>query len=536
MSEKSREEALSFKEQILRDLEKAKGNEGIRRESEESMRETEPKSVPESKASDEDLMAASLSAVEKIMDNAPRVSQEPSEEVPASPVDESVAKSIVDRPKKIEKEYNETPTRVAVSYKRESNSESSASEVSTPASESVEIINEIPRRSRRETAKPVKVKKEKKSHFKAFFILFILFLALLSAGGYFGYQYVQASLAPMDANSKTFVTVQIREGANVQEIGSTLESSGLVKHGLVFSLYAKYKHYDDLKSGYYNLKKSMSTDDIIKELQKGGTPEPQEPAIAKLTIPEGYTIEQIAQNVGQLEGDFKDPFTADAFLAKVQDETFIAQEIAKYPNLLESLPKKESGVRYRLEGYLFPATYSIKESTTIESLIDEMLAAMDKTLSTHYKAIKEKNLTVNELLSIASLVEKEGSKTEDRKLIAGVFYNRLNQGIPLQSNIAILYAQGKLGQKISLADDVAIDTAINSPYNVYTNLGLMPGPVDSPSQDAIEASINQTKSQNLYFVANVTDGKVYYAATQEEHDRNVAEHVNSKLTQNGGSN
>ncbi|WP_398575064.1 endolytic transglycosylase MltG [Streptococcus mitis] len=390
----------------------------------------------------------------------------------------------------------------------------------------------MPRRSRRETVKPVK----KKSHLKAFFISLLVFLALISAGGYFGYQYVQSSLLPVDANSKEYVTVQIPEGSNVQEIGSILEHSGVIKHGVIFAFYAKYKNYSDLKAGYYNLQKSMSTEDIIKELQKGGTAEPQEPSLADLTIPEGYTIEQIAQTVGQLKGEFKEPLTADAFLAKVQDDNFISQEIAKYPNLLESLPKKESGVRYRLEGFLFPATYSIKESTTLDSLIDEMLAAMDKTLAPHYSTIKSKNLTVNELLTIASLVEKEGAKTEDRKLIAGVFYNRLNLGIPLQSNIAILYAQGKLGQKISLADDAGIDTSINSPYNVYTNLGLMPGPVDSPSQDAIEASINQTKSENLYFVANVTDGKVYYAVTQEEHDRNVAEHVNSKLAQNGGSN
>ncbi len=88
---------------------------------------------------------------------------------------------------------------------------------------------------------------------------------------------------------------------------------------------------------------------------------------------------------------------------------------------------------------------------------------MDKAMSPYYATIKEKNLTVNELLSIASLVEKEGAKTEDRKKIAGVFYNRLNAGMPLQSNIAILYAQGKLGQKISLADDAGIDTTIDSP-------------------------------------------------------------------------
>lgn len=564
MSEKPREdEKLSFKEQILRDLEKVKRYEGIRQEAAELDEKKSALSVPDTKIADEEVMNASLSAVEKIMENAPRVPQHPSEDVPASPAEElreeapiipshpsqdvpaspseespsrPVTGPEVVRPKKAEKDVNTTPTRVAVSYKTEVQKETQA-EAPRPEpvveAEAVDVISETPRRSRRETVKPVK---KKKSHLKAFFISLLIFLALISAGGYFGYQYVQSSLLPVDANSKEYVTVQIPEGSNVQEIGSALEHSGVIKHGVIFAFYAKYKNYSDLKAGYYNLQKSMSTEDIIKELQKGGTPEPQEPSLADLTIPEGYTIDQIAQAVGQLQGEFKEPLTAEAFLAKVQDDNFISQEVAKYPNLLESLPTKESGARYRLEGYLFPATYSIKESTTIESLIDEMLAAMDKTLTPHYSAIKSKNLTVNELLTIASLVEKEGAKTEDRKLIAGVFYNRLNLGMPLQSNIAILYAQGKLGQNISLADDAGIDTSINSPYNVYTKPGLMPGPVDSPSQDAIEASINQTKSENLYFVANVTDGKVYYAVTQEEHDRNVAEHVNSKLTQNSSSN
>ncbi|CVY80829.1 endolytic transglycosylase MltG [Streptococcus pneumoniae] len=557
MSEKSREEEkLSFKEQILRDLEKVKGYDEVLKEDEAVVR------TPANEPSTEELMADSLSTVEEIMRKAPTVPTHPSQGVPASPADEiqretpgvpshpsqDVPSSPAEesgsrpgpgpvRPKKLEREYNETPTRVAVSYTTaEKKAEQAgpetptpATETPTPATETVDIIRDTSRRSRREGAKPVKPKKEKKSHVKAFVISFLVFLALLSAGGYFGYQYVLDSLLPIDANSKKYVTVGIPEGSNVQEIGTTLEKAGLVKHGLIFSFYAKYKNYTDLKAGYYNLQKSMSTEDLLKELQKGGTDEPQEPVLATLTIPEGYTLDQIAQAVGQLQGDFKESLTAEAFLAKVQDETFISQAVAKYPTLLESLPVKDSGARYRLEGYLFPATYSIKESTTIESLIDEMLAAMDKNLSPYYSTIKSKNLTVNELLTIASLVEKEGAKTEDRKLIAGVFYNRLNRDMPLQSNIAILYAQGKLGQNISLAEDVAIDTNIDSPYNVYKNVGLMPGPVDSPSLDAIESSINQTKSDNLYFVADVTEGKVYYANNQEDHDRNVAEHVNSKL-------
>lgn len=529
MSEKSREEEkLSFKEQILRDLEKVKGYDEVLKEDKAVVR------TPANEPSAEELMADSLSTVEEIMRKAPTVPTHPSQDVPSSPAEESGSRPGPGpvRPKKFEREYNETPTRVAVSYKTaEKKAEQAGPETPTPATETVDIISDTPRRSRREGAKPVKPKKEKKSHVKAFVISFLVFLALLSAGGYFGYQYVQSSLQPVDASSKQYVTVGIPEGSNVQEIGTTLEKAGLVKHGLIFSFYAKYKNYTDLKAGYYNLQKSMSTEDLLKELQKGGTDEPQEPVLATLTIPEGYTIDQIAQAVGQLQGDFKEPLTAEAFLAKVQDENFISQEVAKYSSLLESLPTKDSGARYRLEGYLFPATYSIKESTTIESLIDEMLAAMDKNLSPYYSTIKSKNLTVNELLTIASLVEKEGAKTEDRKLIAGVFYNRLNRDMPLQSNIAILYAQGKLGQNISLAEDVAIDTNIDSPYNVYKNVGLMPGPVDSPSLDAIESSINQTKSDNLYFVADVTDGKVYYANNQEDHDRNVAEHVNSKLNQ-----
>ena len=554
MSENSREEEkLSFKEQILRDLERARERERIAGEGDATPFIPPIENDTLSTFSDleiedsaENAVGDSLASIEDVLKKAPTVlprkDSEPSEIVELKQEDsetEEVTPTRIEavEPKKDEKAFNEVTTRIAVSYKTADKVEAVSSltgNEETFSSEATDRQTDLPSRSRREGVKPAK--KKKKSKAKGCLLTFLVFLVLVAVGGYFGYGYVQESLKPVDASSKDYVTVQIPDGANVQEIGSTLEKSGLVKHGLIFSLYAKYKNYSDLKSGYYNLKKSMSTDELIQELQKGGTPEPQEPILASLTIPEGYTLEQIAQTVGQLQGEFKEPLTSEAFLAKVQDETFISQLVAKYPNLLGSLPTKDSGVRYRLEGYLFPATYTIKNSTTVESLIDEMVAAMDKALSPHYTTIKDKGLTVNELLSIASLVEKEGAKTEDRKTIAGVFYNRLNLGMPLQSNIAILYAEGKLGQKISLADDAAIDTNIDSPYNVYTHLGLMPGPVDSPSLDAIEASVNQTKSDYLYFVANVEDGKVYFAATKEEHDQNVAEHINSKLTQSSSSN
>jgi len=541
LSENSNEEKLSFKEQILRDLERLKkeANEveqtddlfsTLAKPSEATSEKKEPS------ISEEELIAKSVAAVDQLIDNAPTVPERPVlvEEVPEEAAEEvqeeipeAVREEVVESSQSIpeKEENNSIPTRVSVSYRAfdtapEKETVNLASHKEELTSQEATEEADLPRRSRRETVKPAK--KKKKSRLKGFLVTVLVLLILIGAGGFFGLRYAESALQPVDPSSKQYMSVQIPDGANT--------------HGLVFTLYAKYKNYTGLKSGYYNLQKSMSVEDVIKELQKGGTPEPQEVALADLTIPEGYTLEQIAQTVGQLQGDFKEPLTAEAFLAKAQDETFIAQEVAKYPNLLESLPAKDSGVRYRLEGYLFPATYTIKESTTVESLIDSMLAAMDKNLSSHYAAIKEKNLTVNELLTIASLVEKEGAKTEDRKLIAGIFYNRLNLGMPLQSNIAILYAEGKLGQNISLSDDAAIDTSINSPYNVYTKVGLMPGPVDSPSLDAIESSINQTKSEYLYFVANVQDGKVYYATTLEEHDRNVQEHINSKLPQSNSTN
>lgn len=548
MSENSNEEKLSFKEQILRDLERLKKEESLTEQTDDLfsnlMNSSDTKTEERVITPEEELIANSVSTVEQLIENAPAVPPRPDlkEEVAEEAVEEAavdLSQSISDKD-----EINSIPTKVSVSYRTHEKSHedketvgfaTNQEELTTGnANQKNTEVDELPKRSRRESAKPAK--KKKKSRLKGFLVTVLVLLILLGAGGFFGLRYAESALQPVDPSSKQYMTVQIPDGSNAQEIGSTLEKSGVIKNGLVFTLYVKYKNYNELKSGYYNLQKSMSVEDVIKELQKGGTPEPQEVTLASLTIPEGYTLEQIAQTVGQLQGNFKEPLTAEAFLAKVQDENFIAQEVTKYPNLLESLPTKDSGVRYRLEGYLFPATYTIKENTTVESLIDEMLAAMDKNLSSHYATIKEKNLTVNELLTIASLVEKEGAKTEDRKLIAGVFYNRLNLGMPLQSNIAILYAEGKLGQNISLADDAAIDTSIDSPYNDYTKVGLMPGPVDSPSLDAIESSINQTKSDYLYFVANVQDGKVYYATTLEEHDRNVQEHINSKLNQSNSTN
>ena len=156
---------------------------------------------------------------------------------------------------------------------------------------------------------------------------------------------------------------------------------------------------------------------------------------------------------------------------------------------------------------------------------------MNQNLQPYYEKIKTgpNPKTVNEILSIAALTEKEANNDADRRNVAQVFYNRMNVGMTLGSNISILYAEGKLGQKTTLAEDAAVNTSLDSPFNLYLHSGYGPGPVTNPSLSAIKAAVEPTDNNDLYFVADVTTGKVYFSETQAEHDANVQKYVNDKL-------
>ncbi|HEM2542311.1 TPA: endolytic transglycosylase MltG [Streptococcus suis] len=363
-------------------------------------------------------------------------------------------------------------------------------------------------------------------------IMSIVVVAVLVTG-VTGYMWVKSSLEPVNAKATEAIQVEIPEGSSTLEIGKILVDNKLIKNATIFNYYSKIKSYNNFQSGFYNLKQNMSVDDIAKALQESGTPTAQKEAAGKILIVEGYTLTQIAQaitdNTKTEDKNDKTPFTTEQFMATVTNQDFINRMVATYPKLFASLPAADSGVIYQLEGYLFPAVYEYSDETTIGELVEQMIAAMDNRLQPYYETIAAKNLTVNEVLTLASLVEKESSTDEDRRNIASVFFNRLNAAIPLQSNIAILYAQGKLGQETTLAEDAAIDTSIESPYNIYWTPGLMPGPVDSPSLSAIEAVINANTTDYLYFVADVTTGNVYFTNNIDEHNQNVAKYVNAHL-------
>ncbi|HEM3195040.1 endolytic transglycosylase MltG [Streptococcus suis] len=389
------------------------------------------------------------------------------------------------------------------------------------------------RRSSSHRANKQRRKKQDKAAKRIVSVIMSIIVVAVLVTGLTGYMWVKSSLEPVNAKATEAIQVEIPEGSSTLEIGKILVDNKLIKNATIFNYYSKIKSYNNFQSGFYNLKQNMSVDDIAKALQESGTPTAQKEAAGKILIVEGYTLTQIAQaitdNTKTEDKNDKTPFTTEQFMATVTNQDFINRMVATYPKLFASLPAANSGVIYQLEGYLFPAVYEYSDETTIEELVEQMIAAMDNRLQPYYETIAAKNLTVNEVLTLASLVEKEGSTDEDRRNIASVFFNRLNAAMPLQSNIAILYAQGKLGQETTLAEDAAIDTSIESPYNIYWTPGLMPGPVDSPSLSAIEAVINANTTDYLYFVADVTTGSVYFTNNIDEHNQNVAKYVNAHL-------
>ena len=173
---------------------------------------------------------------------------------------------------------------------------------------------------------------------------------------------------------------------------------------------------------------------------------------------------------------------------------------------------KDEKVKYKLEGYLFPATYDYLSEYTIEEIITTMVSKTNEVMKSYRQKIEESDLDVHSVLTLASLVEKEGVNLEDRKRIASVFLNRLEEGMPLQSDISILYALDEHLEYVTIEN-----TEVDSPYNLYKNKGLGPGPFDNPSEESIKATLEPEETDYLYFLADLTTGDVYFSKTFEEH-------------------
>ncbi len=350
-------------------------------------------------------------------------------------------------------------------------------------------------------------------------IVYILTVGILIVAGILaisGYNYVSAGLKPLDKNDKKLVQVEVPSGSSNRQIGDILEEGEVIRDGMVFNFYTKFKNLTNFQAGYYQFSPNMTLDQISKELQQGGSAKPLDDA-SKLTVPEGYDVDKIASLVAK-----KTDFKKEDFIKVMKDDKFFDQLKAQYPDLLTDAGNAKD-VRYRLEGYLFPATYNVHKNRSLEDLVTQMVDTTNQILTPYYSQIKEKGLNVQEVMTLASLVEKEGVTQSDRKKIAQVFFNRIEAQMPLQSDISILYALGEHKEVVTIKD-----TEVDSPYNLYTNTGFGPGPFDNPSQEAILAVLDPTENDYIYFVADISTGKVYYAKTYEEHMELVEKYVNKE--------
>src|SRR5690625_1346105 len=312
-----------------------------------------------------------------------------------------------------------------------------------------------------------------------------------------GFFYIKSALEPVDPESEEEVEIEIPLGSSSSDIASILEENNMIKNSTVFKLYLKFKNKAEFQAGEYTLSPSMNFDGIIEELQSGKI---MEEPIYRITIPEGKSADQIGEIFAhQLD------FSEEEFLEVLNDKDYISSLQDMYPDLITEEVMNDE-LLISLEGYLYAGTYEVfEEETTINSVIEVMQSELDN--------IDNYDLSIHEILTLASIIERESKFDEDRPKVAQVFINRLNEDMKLQSDITAAYANRE--HKVLMTYE---DIEIESPYNTYVQAGLPPGPISSPSLQSIDAVLKpEGKDFNeLYFYARPS-GETYYSHSLEEH-------------------
>lgn len=344
-------------------------------------------------------------------------------------------------------------------------------------------------------------------------------LVILVAGGISGYLYVKSTLEPVDPESSEQISVEIPLGSSSSEIASALEENGVIRSGVVFRFYTKFRNVAEFQAGEYQLSPSMTYEEVIEELKTGTI---IEEAQFHVTIPEGKTIEEIAQLYS-----LKANVNKQEFLEKAEDKEFIKELMEEYSDILTDEILKEE-IRTPLEGYLFAATYEFyEEKPAPEDIIRMMLDKTSEVVASYQSQIEESDLTIHETITMASLIEKEAVSERDRKQIAGVFYNRIEQGMRLQTDPTVLYAHGEHKDRV-LFEDLEIE----SPYNTYYADGLPPGPISNFGESSLMATLEPEDTNYMYFVA-APDGEIYYSVTFDEHKEKSARYLHREAVEAG---
>lgn len=302
---------------------------------------------------------------------------------------------------------------------------------------------------------------------------------------------IMFSLAkPVALNSEEQIIVTILPGMSANDIGELLYNEKVIKSTVMFRVVAKVHNLESsLQAGEYAFSKNMTIEQIMSMLARGQT------AYRQITIPEGYNVEQIAALIEQQKIGDGSKFKA------------LAQKYKPY-----SYMNNKNGVTYASEGYIFPITYHVPRGITEEQLLNMMVREFDNQFTPSMRErAAEMGLSIADVVTLASLVEKEAQIDGDRPIIASVFFNRLKHGMPLQSCATIQYILGYPKAELSIED-----TQIQSPYNTYQHMGLPPGPISNPGSASINAVLYPAESDYLYFVAD-KNGAHHYSKTYQEH-------------------
>ena len=352
----------------------------------------------------------------------------------------------------------------------------------------------------------VKVHENKRGKWKIPVIIITILVVLCLVGA--GIVLREAGSVTVEGGS---VTLEVKDGESTQSVADRLNDMGIVKYPFLFLLQSKLSGYDGkLQPGQATIENGMSYGQILDLLVTDSR------NVTKITIPEGYEIKQIAQKLDEagLCG-WQDFYSA--LNPKDYDYAF-----------LKNLPQRDG----LMEGYLFPATYEIPNGATAHDIIDLMLAAFDSQFkSEYYDRAKELGMTVDQIVTMASIVEREAENPEEMPKVAGVFYNRRNAGMKFQSCATVQYILHERKPVLSISD-----TKIDSPYNTYLYPDFPVGPICNPGIESIRAALYPEATDAYYFVMG-KDGEHIFSSTYEEHlaamnSKDMATSVDSNAIEN----
>ena len=337
---------------------------------------------------------------------------------------------------------------------------------------------------------------------KIVLVCLLLFLIAFAATGFYAYSYVKSALDPVDETDEQLMDVQIPIGSNSTRIGNILEENGLIKNASFFRYYVRYKNETGFQAGDYQLSRSMDLDEIIASLKEGTVY--QEYALS-FTIPEGRWLERILEIIADNTNH-----EIETLIEKVQDEEYLESLIGRYSILTEDILVE--GIRWPLEGYLFPSRYDfVEENPSIETIIETMLQRTEQIIGRYFADLEDSDYNIHEIMTLASIIEGEAQKSEDRYKISGVLYNRLDRNMRLEVDPSVAYAHGEHFSR-TLYEHLDID----SPYNTYRVVGIPIGPINNPGEASIKAALQPDDNEYLFFYAR-TDGEVMYTRTFQEH-------------------